>query len=130
MTKNILVTGGAGYAGSVLTGLLLNNGHKVIVVDNLSFSGQALLNFWRHPSFKFVKGDITVGGVLKGIFDDYRIDAVIHLAAIVGDPACSKQPDLARKVNWEASSNLLELSLKNRVRNFIFTSTCSNYGRA
>jgi len=63
------------------------------------------------------------------VFKNYRIDAVIHLAAIVGDPACVKQPELAKKTNWEAAVNLLDFSMKNKVKKFIFASTCSNYGK-
>lgn len=126
---NVLVTGGAGYVGSPLIRLLLANDFNVIVIDNLTFGGEALLGVWNNPAFKFIKGDIISNGVLKNLFNDYKIDAVIHLAAIVGDPACEKNPDLARKVNWDASINVLNFSIKNKVNRFIFASTCSNYGK-
>jgi nucleoside-diphosphate-sugar epimerase len=129
MKKNILVTGGAGYVGAPLVGLLLTNDYNVIVVDNLSFGGKPLLGVWHHPSFKFIKGDITSSDFLKSDLSDYQVDTVIHLAAIVGDPACANQPDLARRTNMEASLNLLEISMKNQVKRFIFASTCSNYGK-
>jgi|TARA_Y100000294_G_scaffold168443_1_gene178645 nucleoside-diphosphate-sugar epimerase len=129
MVKNILVTGGAGYVGSPFVGLLLSNNYNVVVVDNLSFGGDSLLNIWHHPNFKFIKGDITSLDFIETVFKDNKIEAVVHLAAIVGDPACAKQPELARKVNWEASMNLLDLSVRNGAKRFIFASTCSNYGK-
>jgi len=129
MVKTILVTGGAGYVGSPFVGLLLSNNYNVVVVDNLSFGGDSLLNIWHHPNFKFVKGNIASLDFIETVFKDNNIEAVVHLAAIVGDPACAKQPELTRKVNWEASINLLDLSVKNGVKRFIFASTCSNYGK-
>jgi nucleoside-diphosphate-sugar epimerase len=129
MLKNVLVTGGAGYVGSPLIRVLLDNDYNVIVVDNLTFGGEALLGVWQHPNFVFIKGDITSSEVIKTIFNNNKIDAVVHLAAIVGDPACAKQPELAKKINWDASLNLMENSHKNSVDKFIFASTCSNYGK-
>lgn len=130
MTKRtVLVTGGAGYIGSQLVGLLLKKNRRVIVVDNLTFGGESLLNFWHHPDFLFIKEDITQTEKLNKIFTDYPVEAVVHLAAIVGDPACAKQPELAKKTNYEASVGLLELAHKNKVERFVFASTCSNYGK-
>lgn len=129
MSQTILVTGGAGYVGSTLTGILLNSGYNVLVVDNLFFGGESILNYWHNPKFKFIHGDITTADTLKGIFSGNKIDTVVHLAAIVGDPACAKQPDLARRINRDASLNLLELAQKHKTGRFVFASTCSNYGK-
>lgn len=129
MITNILVTGGAGYVGSPLVGLLLNERYNVIVFDNLTFGGDSLLHMWQYPNLRFVKGDILDPDAVNAVLADSNIDAVVHLAAIVGDPACAKQPELANKVNWEASVNLLDLSIRHRVERFIFASTCSNYGK-
>jgi nucleoside-diphosphate-sugar epimerase len=123
----ILVTGGAGYIGSSLVPLLLADGHSVRVLDALAHGGESLLGVWAHPGFQFVRGDVTnqtqVREAVQGM------DAVVHLAAIVGDPACARHPELARAVNLDASLALMETSRAAGVRRFVFASTCSNYGR-
>jgi nucleoside-diphosphate-sugar epimerase len=123
----ILVTGGAGYIGSVLVRQLLKKKHKVRVLDSLKFSGDALYDVSQHKNFELVKGDIRnskdVAKALKGI------DAVAHLAAIVGDPACKKYSDEANEVNGSASQALFEACEKAGVKRFVFASTCSNYGK-
>jgi len=127
--QKILVTGGAGYVGSTLVGVLLGQNNRVIVVDNLSFGGEAIISYLHHPNFIFIKADLTDFMVVKEVFAENDIDAIVHLAAIVGDPACSAQLELAEKVNWEASMNLLEEAMNKNVERFIFASTCSNYGK-
>jgi nucleoside-diphosphate-sugar epimerase len=122
-----LVTGGAGYIGSTLVPMLLANGHHVRVLDALMFGGDSLLGVWSHPEFEFVRGDVTDSSVRRAALDG--MEAVVHLAAIVGDPACSRQPDLARKVNLESSLALIEEAQSAGVGRFTFASTCSNYGR-
>jgi len=125
--KKVLVTGGAGYIGSVLVRLLLNNGFKVRVLDNLTYGGESLTECLNDPEFDFIKGDIrNITDIEKAILG---VDYVVHFAAIVGDPACAKQPILANEVNLEATKKLYVLSNKQGVRKFIFASTCSNYGR-
>jgi nucleoside-diphosphate-sugar epimerase len=113
--------------GSTLTPLLLAAGHQVRVLDNLTYGGESLLGVWNHPGFEFVRGDIldrkTVRAAISGQ------DALIHLAAVVGDPACSRQPDLARETNLNASLDLIEETQNAGVERFIFASTCSNYGK-
>ncbi|MBW1740307.1 MAG: NAD(P)-dependent oxidoreductase [Deltaproteobacteria bacterium] len=127
--KKILVTGGAGYVGSSLLRVLLNKGYEVVCVDCLMFGGESLLNIWHHPNFTFYKCDITDFDKFDKILQKDKYDAVVHLAAIVGDPACKRQPELANKVNWEASKHLLEKCMELNVLRFVFASTCSNYGK-
>jgi nucleoside-diphosphate-sugar epimerase len=123
----VIITGGAGYVGSVLTALLLAEGHQVRVLDSLAHGGDSLLGAWCHPGFEFVRGDVRDRGTVKQAMSDR--DAVVHLAAIVGDPACARNPDLARAVNLDASLQLIEESQQAGVERFIFASTCSNYGK-
>jgi nucleoside-diphosphate-sugar epimerase len=125
--KKILVTGGAGYIGSVLVRILLDRGYTVRVIDSLKFGGDALYDVSQHPNFEFIKGDIRkdedIDKALEGI------DGIAHLAAIVGDPACSKFSDEAKEVNWNGSVSVFEKAEKAGVKRFVFASTCSNYGK-
>lgn len=124
---NVLVTGGAGYIGSTLVPMLLEAGHGVRVLDRLDYGGQSLLGAWSYPSFELACADIrdhsAVREAVRGM------DAVVHLAAIVGDPACSRSPEAAQAVNAQSSRVLIEESRKAGVERFVFASTCSNYGR-
>jgi nucleoside-diphosphate-sugar epimerase len=124
---NILITGGAGYIGSTLTPLLLEAGHRVRVLDALLFGGRSLLGVWGHPEFEFQRGDVRDPAAVRAALDG--MDAVVHLAAIVGDPACSRKPELARETNLTASLCLLDECLRNHIGALVFASTCSNYGR-
>jgi nucleoside-diphosphate-sugar epimerase len=124
----ILVTGGAGYVGSVVVEELLGHGHRVRVLDSLAHgSVPSLLQVWGHDGFEFVRGDVrdesARAEALAGV------GAVVHLAAIVGDPACSREPDLAREVNLEGTHALLDEAERAGVERFVFASTCSNYGK-
>jgi nucleoside-diphosphate-sugar epimerase len=122
----VLVTGGAGYIGSVLTIRLLQAGHAVRVLDTLMFGGESLLGVCDHPHFEFFRGDVRDEGKAAQALEG--IDAVVHLAAIVGEPACNKDPELARTINFGATVSLVDQAKRLGVSRFIFTSTCSNYG--
>jgi nucleoside-diphosphate-sugar epimerase len=127
--QTVLVTGGAGYVGSGLLGVLLAEGYRVIAVDKLSFGGEALLPVWGHPHLVFHRCDICDYPQFDRILEKERPEAVIHLAAIVGDPACKRDPETATRVNWEASRRLIDRCIALRIRRFALASTCSNYGR-
>ncbi len=127
--KNILVTGGAGYIGSVLTKILLQKGYHVTVIDNLMFGGEPIVELLNDPSFRFYKADIRDSDAVEKIMKEGRFYAVLHLAAIVGDPACAKQPDLARSTNLDGSIAMYTFANKYGVERFVFSSTCSNYGK-
>ncbi len=127
--KNILVTGGAGYVGSGLLKELLSKDFKVTCIDNLMFGGESLLDIWYNKNFSFINCDINNREQLATIFLKNNFDGVIHLAAIVGDPACKLYSDLAIKTNWESSKWLIDKSRTSGVSKFIFASTCSNYGK-
>lgn len=141
--QRILVTGGAGYIGSLLTGVLLQRGYQVTVVDDLLFGGESLLAYFSHPGFRFLKGDICDRCVLDRIrlgLNDFpgatspaatgdRYDAVVHLAAIVGFPACQAVgKEVAWRYNVESVQRMFELAEEMRSERFIFSSTYSNYG--
>ncbi len=88
--KHILITGGAGYIGSILTSELLRLNYRVTVLDSLLFGGEAIVPFLHHPNFHFIKADVTEPRAIRdAVKRDWQTpDAVIHLAAIVGFPAC------------------------------------------
>lgn len=124
----VAVTGAAGYIGSVLIRQLLSKGYQVVGIDSLNFGGESLIGVYNDPNFEFIKADIRE----LSQFDHFlgRVDAIVHLAAIVGDPACAKQPELATSINWEGAKNLLDACAASAsVGRFIFASTCSNYGK-
>tara|TARA_B110000967_G_scaffold208448_1_gene260693 strand:+ start:1208 stop:2209 length:1002 start_codon:yes stop_codon:yes gene_type:complete len=127
--KNILVTGGAGYVGSGLLRELLSENYNVTCVDNLMFGGESLLDIWHNNNFTFIKCDINDWTAFDNILQKNQFDAVIHLAAIVGDPACRMNSDLALQTNWKSTKWLLDKSIEIGIKKFIFSSTCSNYGK-
>lgn len=120
----ILVTGGAGYIGCVLVPMLLEQGYKVRVLDNLMYNGLGLLPHFRNPRFEFLKGDIRDPQIVRDSVKD--CDVIIHLAAIVGFPACRKYPDLAKSVNVGGTRIIAQAAGRERL--ILFASTGSNYG--
>lgn len=129
--EHVLITGGAGYIGSLLTGELLRLGRQVTVVDDLLFGGESLLAYMAHPGFHFVKGDVTEADALRRTLrpDWQQPDAVVHLAAIVGFPACQAVGKaVAWRYNVDAVKLAYEQALDFKARRFVFSSTYSNYG--
>lgn len=130
---HVLITGGAGYIGSLLTGELLRNGYRVTVIDTLLFGGESLLGYLHHPDFHFVKADVTEPRALRehARRDWPKPNAVIHLAAIVGFPACQAVGrQAAWRYNVEATKMVFEQSDQLGAERFVFASTYSNYGLA
>ncbi len=124
--KRVLVVGGAGYLGGVLCKKLLENGYTVRVLDNLMYGDDGIKHSYHHPHFEFILGDIRdIRVVVKAIKD---VDAVIHLAAIVGDPASSLDPEETIEINYLSSKIIAEVCKQSQINRFIFASTCSVYG--
>jgi len=128
---HVLVTGGAGYIGSLLTGELLRLGKHVTVVDDLLFGGESLLAYMSHPRFHFFKANLWEPRAIRSALpvDWPRPEAVVHLAAIVGFPACQA---VGRQVAWrynvEVTERVFEQATNLGARRFIYASTYSNYG--
>ncbi len=120
----VLVTGGAGYLGSVLCEHLLRAGCRVTVVDNLLYGQQSLFHLCAHPRLEFVFGDVRDETLVRRLLKD--ADVVIPLAAVVGGPACDRDPWLARAVNLEAVEMLDRLRSPQQL--VILPTTNSGYG--
>jgi len=123
--NKILVTGGAGYVGTTLIGVLLNAGYEVRVLDTLHFGGQGLIPYFIDKRFEFIKGDIRNREILSKAME--QVDAVIHLAAIVGFPACRKDPEGSQDINVNGTRALADLA-SGKIP-IIFASTGSAYGK-
>ncbi len=129
--KHVLLTGGAGYIGSLLTSELLRQNYRVTLLDSLLFGGESILPFMSHPNFHFIKSDVTEHRAIRdAVKKDWgKPDAVIHLAGIVGFPACQAVGrQVAWKYNVEATRLVFEQSADLGVERFVFASTYSNYG--
>jgi len=124
--QSVLVTGGAGYIGSRLVRDLLGRGYHVRVLDNLLYGGESIADLDGHPCFELIVDDfrsqIAVDAALRGA------EAVVHLGAIVGDPACALDQDFTIQTNLEATQLLIAGAKRAGIRRFLFASTCSVYG--
>ena len=119
------MTGGAGYIGSILIPILLENGHKVTLLDIFKWGVKPILHFASHRNLDIIKGDIRDKDIMKKIVPDHSV--IMHLAAIVGYPACADHPNLAYSVNVSGSNNVVKFSNNNQ--KLIFASTGSTYGK-
>lgn len=124
--KCVLVVGGAGYLGSVLVRQLLNEGYRVKVLDLLLYGSYPIESLLPNNHFEFIEGDMrNISTLVKAL---EGADAVVNLAAIVGDPACKNKPETAIETNFLANKALTEACKYNQVNRFIYASTCSVYG--
>jgi nucleoside-diphosphate-sugar epimerase len=123
----VCVTGGAGYIGSLVADELLANGNDVSVLDSLVHDQRAVADALAGRGAALVVGDIRDGEARRAALEG--ADAVVHLAAIVGDPACAREPEHAREVNVDGTMALVQDVRELGVPRFVFASTCSNYGR-
>ncbi|EKD82348.1 MAG: hypothetical protein ACD_39C01350G0006 [uncultured bacterium] len=120
----ILVTGGAGYLGSVMVPVFLQNGHEVVVVDNFMYNQASLLDVCHKKELTIIRGDVRDQALMKSAMKD--VDAIIPLACLVGAPLCDRFPIEARTINYEAIKNILSLRSKSQM--IIFPTTNSGYG--
>ena len=124
--STILVVGGAGYIGSILSANLLDDGYHVIVLDPLLYGGRSVASLVGRPRFELHVADTRDEAVVKRLLS--RVGAVIHCGEIVGDPACDLDPAVTISVNYTASVRLAELAAQAGVARFIYPSSCSVYG--
>lgn len=131
--NHVLITGGAGYIGSLLTSELLRANYRVTVLDSLLFGGEALIPFLNHPNFNFVKADVTESRTIRdNVRGEWPVPrAIVHLAAIVGFPACQAVGhQVAWRYNVEATKMVFEQAADLGVGRFVYASTYSNYGQS
>jgi nucleoside-diphosphate-sugar epimerase len=121
----VLITGGAGYLGSVITETLLDNGYYVTCLDKLIFSQLSLLPYTSNTNFKFVYGDVRNEELLERLCNE--ADVIIPLAAIVGFPACDAEPQLANEVNFKQIFNIVKFT-KGKNKKILYPNTNSGYG--
>jgi nucleoside-diphosphate-sugar epimerase len=124
--RNVLVIGGGGYIGSILVHRLLAANYRVRVLDSLLYGDNALRDLGHHPGYELIVGDFrNVEAVVRAC---QGMDAVVHLGAIVGDPACALEPRLTTEINFAATKMVMEICKGYGISRFLFASTCSVYG--
>ena len=125
--RKVLLIGGGGYIGSVMSGYLLDHGWCVRCFDHLIYENQTCISFyWGHPRYEFIYGDLTDPAQLAPALEE--VDDVVILAGLVGDPITKKYPESSQAINLDGILQVVR-SLNGRGLNrVIFISTCSNYG--
>ena len=127
MPDTVLVTGGAGYIGACVCQELLADGYRVSVLDALVHGQDHVVRELQRAGVQFHRGDLRDAVVRRQALAGAA--AVVHLAAVVGDPACARDPALADAVNVEGTRALIDDARAAEVDHLVFASTCSNYGR-
>ena len=122
--KYILVTGGAGYIGAHMAGMLIEAGYNVVIFDDLSTGVRP----WLAKGARFVKGDLLELGAIEQVFQRFPIDAVIHFAAKIVVPESMRKPQLYYRNNVGGTANLLSAMARHKVRRIVFSSTAAVYG--
>ena len=124
---NILLIGGEGYIGNIVSHILLLNGYQIISYDNLMYNNHScVLNKTFYKNYSFIYGDMLDSETLNPIIE--KADAVILLAGLVGDPITKKYPIESAIINDKGVKRVIDLCARNNIERFIFISTCSNYG--
>jgi nucleoside-diphosphate-sugar epimerase len=127
VSRLTLVTGGAGYIGALVVDELQAAGRSVRVLDALIHGQEDVAARLEADGVEVVRGDIRDAGARRGALDG--AEAIVHLAAVVGDPACALDPDASQAVNVGGSAALVADARASGVQRLVFASTCSNYGR-
>ena len=122
----IFITGGAGYIGSVLTKKLLNEGHQVTVLDNFMYNQDSLNGFVSNNNFNVINGDVLDYQLVNSLIQ--KFDVIIPLAAIVGGPACDKNPQLSELINLDANLNIIKHTSTSQL--ILYPNTNSGYGKS
>lgn len=125
MSTSVLVTGGAGYIGSTMVRNLLAAGCRVTVLDRFVYKNECSLKDL-DGRIEVVEGDVRDQALVRKLMEG--VSCVVHLAEIVGDPACAENPELARSINGEGACNVARIAKEQGIRKFIYTSSCSVYG--
>ena len=123
---SILITGGSGYLGSILTEMLIDRGFSVTVLDNLSYTQNTLFNLFSSGKLKFIYGDVTDQKLMAKVMNEAKYDFIFPLAAVVGFPISEQKPEISWLTNHEAIVNLLKL--RKSGQKIIFPNTNSGYG--